>query len=152
MGFLRTLLALFALTVALSSLAADPAPSGFRALTWGSRVPAGLKRLTGPTSDGTSLYVPGPGRKPDPLLGAPVAEEAYSFTHGKFYSASAWFDGAGTFDRLKTTLISKYGQPTFSNPSINLYKWKWPRMQVEIHLYYQARFSRTTLTFINNAI
>lgn len=149
---MRTRFLLLALVISLAALAAAPAPTGFRSLSWGSRVPAGLKKLSGPTSDGTSMYVPVSGRKLEPLLGVQIAEEAYSFTQGKFYSGSAWSDGRGNFETAKATLTSAYGQPTFSNPSLELYKWKWPGSKVEVHLYYEARFARTTVTFVNDAI
>lgn len=151
-GSMRRRFLLPTFLLCFSAIAAAPAPTGFRSLTWGSRVPEGLKKLTGPTSDGTSLYVPRAGGKVAPLFGLPVAEEAYSFTHGKFYSGSAWFDGRGNFEKAKAALMSAYGQPTFANPSMDLYKWKWPGSKVEVHLYYQAKFARTTVTFLNNAI
>ncbi len=133
---------------------AGSAPKGFRMLTWGAPAPRGLKRLAGPNSDGTSMYVPSPvaGRALQPLLGLPVSEEAYSFTHGKFYSGSAWLDGRANFEKAKAELLKTYGEPAFSNPNLELYKWKWPGSKVEVHLSYQAKFQRTTVTYANNAI
>lgn len=131
--------------------ASDP-PKGFRSFTWGSSPNSSLKKLSGPTSDGTTLYVPTAGKKPAALFGLPIAEEAYSFTRGKFYSGSAWLDGRENFDKMKAALIRAYGPPSFSNDRLDLFKWKWPRAQIEVHLYYQAKFSRTTVTYLNNAL
>lgn len=149
------LASLIALLVALltSSLAsATEAPKGFRAWTWGSSSTSGLKKLSGPTSDGTSLYIPAKGKKPAPLLEVAVAEEAYSFTHGKFYSGSAWLDGRENFNRMKVALIKLFGQPSFSNDRQDIYSWKWPGTKIEVSLYYQAKFSRTTVTYLNDSI
>jgi hypothetical protein len=141
----------FLLIVPTVSLAAEP-PTGFRDLKWGSSPSASLKKFSGPTSDGITMYVPASGKTPPPLFGTPVAEEAYSFSRGKFYSGSAWFDGQANFEKLKTALVKAYGQPSFANEKMNLWKWKWPRSQIEVHLSYQEKFSRTTVTFVNNAI
>lgn len=131
--------------------AAEP-PKSFRAFTWGSPATGGMKKLSGPTSDGTTLYVPAAGKKLAPLFEIPVAEEAYSFTHGKFYSGSAWLDGRENFDKMKAALTKTFGPSSFSNDRQDLYKWKWPATKIEVHLNYQAKFSRTTVTYLNNAI
>jgi hypothetical protein len=106
------------------------------------------------SSDGTSLYSPpaAQAKNLQPILGVPVAEEAYSFHRGKFYSGSAWIDGQANFDAVKAALIKAYGQPAFSNPGMQLYKWKWAGNKIEVHLSYQAKFQRATLTYLNNAI
>src|ERR1044071_3411407 len=113
-----------------------------------------MKRISGPTPDGTSLYVPtaGGGKAPQPFLGLPVAEEAYSFSHGRFYSGSVWLDGRANFEKAKAELVKAYGQPAFSNPRLDLHKWKWPRSKVEVSLSYQARVQRTTITFVNDEV
>jgi hypothetical protein len=130
--------------------AAEP-PKGFRSLNWGASPASGLKKLSGSTSDGTSLYVQKSSKTPAPLLEIPVAEEAYSFSHGKFYSGSAWLDGKENFDKMKAALTKAYGTPLFSNGR-DLYKWKWLGTKIEVSLYFQAKFARTTVTFLNDAI
>lgn len=141
----------FLLVAPAVSGAAEP-PNGFRNLRWGSSPSASLKKYSGPTSDGITMYIPASGKNPLPLFEAPVAEEAFSFSKGKFYSGSAWFDGQGTLEMVKATLVKAYGQPSFANEKMNLWKWKWPEQRIEIHLSYQAKFSRTTVTFVNNSI
>ena len=140
------------LLVVLSISFAAEIPTGFRGLKWGSPPSSHLKKISGPTSDGTTMYVPALGKTPSPLFGTPVAEEAYSFSNGKFYCGNAWFDGQVNFERVKTALIKAYGQPSFANETINLWKWKWPGSKIEVHLSYQEKFSRTTVAFINNGI
>jgi len=141
----------FLLAIPAISSAAEP-PNGFRILKWGSSPDAGLKKYSGPTSDGITMYVPASGQALAPLFEVPIAEEAYSFSKGKFYSGSAWADGQGNFEKLKSALTKTYGQPTFTSEKLNLWKWKWPSKKIEVHLSYQTKFSRTTVTFVNNAI
>jgi hypothetical protein len=140
------------IALAASAFAAGEAPKGFRALVWGSKAPQSLTKVTGPTSDGTSLYAPANNTKLQPILDLPVAEEAYSFTNGKFYSGTAWLDSRENFEKAKQYLLEAYGKPEFANESLEIYKWKWPGSKIEVHLSYQKKFSRTALTYINNAI
>jgi hypothetical protein len=132
------------------AIASDP-PKGFRNFKWGDRPSAGIKKFSGPT-DGITMYVPLHGKKLDPLFDLPVAEEAYYFSKAGFYSSDAWLDGKDNFYKMKTALIKAFGQPTFSNDRSKIYKWKWPKNKIEIHLYYQPKFSRTTVAFSNNRI
>lgn len=134
------------------SAATPEPPSGFRTTKWGAHPTGGLKKLTGPTSDGTSIYVPFSGKKPQPLFDIPVAEEAYSYTRGKFFSGSAWLDGQVNLEKMKGALSKAYGPPLFANEQRYLWKWKWPAKQIEVHLNYQSKFARTTVTFLNNGI
>jgi len=131
---------------------ATETPNGFRNIEWGSSPNASLKNFSGPTSDGITIYVPASGKTPPPLFEVPVAEEAYCFSEDKFYSGCAWFDGQGNFEKVKEALLKAYGQPSFVNEKMTLWKWKWPQKQIEVHLYYEAKFSRTTVTFVNKAI
>lgn len=126
-------------------------PEGFRNFRWGAPPTKELKKFSGPTFDGLTMYVPVVSSIP-PLYDLPVAEEAYSFSKGRFYSASSWLDGAGNFEKMKSTLTRKFGPPTFTNEQLRLWKWKWPGTKIEVHLSYQARFARTTVMFLNNAI
>lgn len=128
-------------------------PGGFRNLKWSSSPNARLKKYSGPTSDGITMYLPASFKiKPlPPLFDCEVAEEAYSFSYGKFYSGSAWFDGKANFEKVKAALVSTYGQPSFANEKLAFWKWKWPG-KIEVQLTYQAKFSRTTVTFVNEAI
>ena len=141
----------FLLVAPIMSSAAEP-PNGFRNLKWGSSPNASLKKFSGPTSDGITIYAPVSGKAPSHLFDTPVAEEAYFFSNGKFFSGSAWFDGRGNFEKVKTALFRTYGQPSFVNEKNKLWKWKWQGNKIEIHLSYQLKFSRTTVTFLNDAI
>jgi hypothetical protein len=147
---LRVILGLLLLG-AISANAAEP-PKGFRSLKWGVAPPSGMKRMAGPTSDGTTMYVPASGKSLSPLFGIPVAEEAYSFSRGRFYSGSAWLDGRENFEKMKAALTKAYGNPSFVNERLYLWKWKWPGSRIEVHLYFQTKFTRTTVTFLNDAI
>jgi len=139
------------LSVSVSAARAEP-PNGFRNTKWGAPPAGGLKKLMGPTSDGTSMYVPSPGKKLQPFFDIPVAEEAYSYTRGKFYSGSVWLDGQANLAKMKAALSKEYGPPSFVNEQSYLWKWKWPSKKIEVHLYYQSKFSRTTVTYLNNGI
>ena len=139
------------LGVSVSVAAAEP-PKGFRNTKGGAPPAGGLKKLMGPTSDGTSMYVPSPGKKPKPLFDIPVTEEAYSYTRGKFFSGSVWLDGQANLEKMKAALSKEYGPPSFANEQSYLWKWKWPSKKIEVHLYYQSKFSRTTVTYLNNGI
>ena len=141
----------FLLVAPVISSAAEP-PDGLRNLMWGSSPSASLKKVSGPTSDGITMYLPASEKAPSSLFEAPVAEEGYSFVHGKFYSGSVWFDGRGNFEKVKAVLLKTYGHPSFANEKMNLWKWRWQGKQIEVHLSYQSRFSRTTVTFVNHAI
>ena len=141
----------FLLLAPVVSSAAEP-PDSFRNLKWGSAPSAALKKYSGPTSDGITMYVPASGKAPSSLFETPVAEELYSFANGKFYSGSAWFDGPANFEKVKAALIKAYGQPLFANAKLQLWKWKWQGNKIEVHLSYQSKFSRTTVTFLNDAI
>jgi hypothetical protein len=137
--------------------AAD-APNGFRGLAWGAVPDKKLKKTPVPATGDIAVYRPG-ADKPLPLFKVPVAEEAYSFSKGKFFSASAWLDGKENFEKIKAALIEKYGQPSetinnydrFSVASErrNLWLWKWPESPVEIRLTYSEKYSRATVTYIN---
>jgi hypothetical protein len=153
MRFKSTVVILLALLlVAPGVSSATEPPNGYRALKWGSSPSADLKKYSGPTLDGITMYVPSSGKTPSTMFEAPVAEEAYSFSHGRLYSGSAWFDGLGVFKKVKAALVKTYGQPSFTNEGINLWKWKWQGTKIEVHLSYQPKFSRTTVTFVNDAI
>jgi len=110
--------------------AAGAPPNGFRSFKWGASPDGGLKKIAGPT-DGVTMYAP---------------------ASGKFYSGSAWFDGRENFTKVKAALFKEFGQPAFANENTSVWKWKWPNSKIEVQLSYQAKFSRTTITFVNNAI
>lgn len=73
-------------------------------------------------------------------------------TYQRFYSGSAWFDGQPNLELLKSALLKVYGPASFANEERRIWRWRWPNSKVEIMLYYQDRFSRTTVTFLNNDI
>ena len=127
-------------------------PGNFRGLKWGSSPNASLKKYSGPTFDGITGYVQVTGKTPSPLFETPVVEELYSFANGKFYSGDAFFDGRDNFAKVKAALYQAYGQPSFVNEKLGIWKWKWQGTKIEVHLSYQAKFSRTWVTFQNYAI
>src|SRR4051812_7549021 len=83
------------------SLAAEP-PSGFRDLLWGSSPPVGWKKMTG-RIDQVAMYVTR-SKKPRPLFNVPITKEAYLFSHGRFFSATAWSDGRDNFMKIAAAL------------------------------------------------
>lgn len=127
-------------------------PDGFRTAKWGSAPSSGLKRLTGPTSDGTSLYGLAPGKKHQPFFDTPVTDEDYAYTKRKFYSGSVYIDGQLNLEKLKTALSKVYGQPSFVNEKMKIWAWEWRSRKVKITLSHQEKFARTTVTFSNNGI
>ena len=91
----RIRLALMAATVLLfasTSIAGPEPPTGFRNFKWGVPPRSTLKKFSGPTDEGLTMYIP-LSKKAEPLFDIPVAEEDYSFVHGKFYQGDAYFDG-----------------------------------------------------------
>lgn len=95
------------------------------------------------------MYVPPDGTKLEPLFDIPVAEEAFMFSHGRFYSGSVWLDGSDNFEKMRAELTRRFGEPSFIAPRISLWKWKWQDGPIEASLSYQERFARTTVTFEN---
>ena len=126
-------------------------PTGFRNFKWGAP-PSGKLKKTASGPDGSTMYVPASGKKLAPLFGLPVTEEAYMFSNGRFYSGIAYIKGNDNFEKMKAILNKEYGKPSFANESSNIWKWKWPGSQIEVHLYYQTKFTTTTVTFVNNGI
>jgi hypothetical protein len=73
--------------------------------------------------------------------------------NGRFYSGSAYLDGGeATLQKLRAALTMKFGQPSFSNASLYVWKWKWPQSRIGVDLYYQVKFGRSTVTFNNDGI
>ncbi len=128
--------------------AAD-APNGFRDLTWGASPGKQLNKEPTPYGADITMYRPRPGKPLSPLFKVPVAEEVYSFSKGKFFSASVWLDGKESFEKIKSTLIETYGQPSVTDERRNLRIWKWPDSPVEIRLSYNDKYSRATVTYVN---
>jgi hypothetical protein len=137
---------------------AAEAPSGFRDLAWGVAPDKKLKKNPVPAAGDIAVYRPR-ANKLAPLFKVPVAEEAYSFSQGKFFSASAWLDGRENFEKIRTALIEKFGQPaetinnydrfSVANERRKLWLWKWPESPVEVRLTYSEKFSRATVTYVN---
>ena len=143
---------IFLFFVAVSVAATGEPPTGFRNFKWGTPPRSSLKKFSGPTDEGLTMYVPLSSKKPGPLFDIPVAEEDYSFVHGKFYQGDAYLDGEPNLQRMKNALVQAFGNPSFTNENLKIWKWKWPKRSIEIQLYYEAKFSRTTVTFSNSAI
>ncbi len=127
-------------------------PNGFRNIKWGDSPTKNMKKHMDTTDDGLDLYEPIKGTKLQPLFDIPVAEEAYSYSKKRFYSGNAWFDGKDNFERVKNALFKEYGKPTFSNEKEYIWDWNWPNTKIKVHLDYQTKFSRTTVTYTNDAI
>jgi hypothetical protein len=128
------------------------APKGFRHLTWGTAPGKHLKKIPAPSTGGITLFQPRPGKPLPPLFKVPVAEEAYSFSQGKFFSASAWLDGKENFAKIKAALIKTYGQTSAADERRNFRIWKWPNSAVEVRLIYNEEYSRATVTYIHTRL
>jgi hypothetical protein len=126
-------------------------PSGFRNFKWGASPRSSLKKYSGPTDEGLTMYVPIL-KKSEPLFGIPVVEEDYFFAHGRFYQGDVFLDGEPNLQKMKATLVQAFGDPTFTNDNLKIWKWNWPKKSIEIQLHYQDKFARTTVTFSNSAI
>jgi hypothetical protein len=142
---------IFLFFVAVAFAAVGEPPTGFRNFKWGTPPRGNLKKFSGPTDEGLTMYVP-LSKKPDPLFNIPVAEEDFSFVHGKFYQGDAYLDGEPNLLKMKNALVQAFGNPSFTNENLKIWKWKWPKKSIEIQLSYQAKFARSTVTFSNSAI
>ncbi len=147
---------------------ADPgAPQGFGELSWGESPGNELQNQTVAITGDLSVCRPASSTRQRQLLGVPVAEEAYTFYKGQFYSGSAWLDGDENFNRIKAALTRRYGEPakqvagydrrsTTSEPQRSAYKdmwvWQWPDSAAEVRLSFHAIHRRATVTYINEAI
>jgi|SRR5712671_6323241 len=148
----RRSIVIFLLFVTVAIAAIGEPPTGFRNFKWGAPPRNGLKRIMEPTDEGLTMYTLPGTKKPEPLFDIPVAEEDYAFVHGKFYEGDAYLDGEPNLLKMKNVLIQAFGNPSFTNENLKIWKWKWPKKSIEIQLYYQAKFSRTAVTFSNSAI
>jgi len=143
---------IFLFFVAIAVAGTGEPPTGFRNFKWGAPPRNSLKKIMGPTDEGLTMYVPLSPKKPDPLFDIPVAEEDYSFVHAKFYQGDAYLDGEPNLQRMKNALVQAFGNLSFTNENLKLWKWKWPNKSIEIQLNYQAKFARTTVTYSNSAV
>ena len=132
---------------AMASLA--DAPKGFRDFVWGAAPTKELKKIPVPSSGDIAVYQPRPGKTLPPLFKVPVAEEAYSFSNGKFFRGNAWVDGKENFEKIKAALVKQYGQASMTDERKNFRMWKWPDSSVEVRLAYDEKFSRATVTYVN---
>lgn len=149
----KILIAAIVLALAATNISAiGTPPTGFRSFKWGAPPRADLKKLMGPTDEGVTMYTLRASKKSEPLFDLPVAEEDYAFVHGKFYQGEAYLDGETNFQKMKTALVAKFGNPTFANENLRVYRWKWPREKIEVTLTFQSNFARTTVAFANSAI
>ncbi len=141
---LITLGVLLAVSSGIVLAASGQPPKGFGEKKWGVTSTAGLKKIMGPTSDGTSLYAST--KSPKALHGIPIREESYSFTKGKFYSGSAYLSSSADLMAMKVALTKAHGAADFSNDHKKIWRWKWPKESVEIVLY------SGTVTYENKGI
>jgi hypothetical protein len=140
------------LLLGIAVAGAADAPKGFRDLVWGASPGKQLKITPSSLGGGITLYQPRTGKPLPPLYKVPVAEEAYSFSKGKFFSASAWLDKKENFEKIKAALITTYGQPSVTDERKNFRIWKWADSPVEVRLSYDDKFSRATVTYINRQL
>ena len=142
MNIRHSFMGLLLLAVTLSgAFAADgPAPAEFRGLKWGSAPTKSLKKVS------RDVWTTGKGTQ-NSFLEIPVAEDAYMFENNKLFGGQLFFDGADNFSKLKRVLITQFGPPDFANNSRQIFKWKWAASGVEVTLYYQSNFQRTTISF-----
>ena len=124
-------------------------PSGFRTIKWGSPVPAGLKKMTHQTPDGSAMYVPAVQGKSEPLLGIAISEEAYLFMQGRLYGGVAWIKG-GDLNMIKAVLNKEFGVPSVSNTRMRIWKWTWPRSKIWVRLYQNG--NSVEIMYNNDAI
>jgi hypothetical protein len=148
---LATLGLLLAVTSGAALSATGEPPQGFRDKQWGSTSTSGLKKVIGPSSDGTSTYTLLNGKSPLPLLQIPINEEGYGYIKGKFYSGDAFFDGKDNFNKVKAALTKAYGNPDFTN-GVSQWQWKWPNKSVEVRLSFQAKHQRGTISYQHKGI
>ena len=139
-------------TSALEAAASAAPPVGYRNFTWGAPPNKSLKLFMPSTDEGVTMYVPASSRSPEALFDIPVAEEDYAFIHGRFYQGDAYVVGAPNLAKMKSALVHAFGHPSFTNESLQLWKWDWPTRSIHIQLYFEDRFSRTTVTFSDFAI
>ena len=122
-----------------------PAPSGVGPMRFGSKPSSALKQYAPTTDDGLTIYIPK--LKPATLEGIPVAESDYSFDHGHLYSGEMYLDGAEARNSILSIYLKRYGPPQFYNEELGIYRWKWPNVKTQIIVSYNAKQSRTTVTF-----
>jgi hypothetical protein len=133
---------------AVAGANAGTPPNGFRNFKWGSAPRGNIKKFS-ELGEGSIMYV---AEKPLSLFEVPVVEEDYSFVRGRFYGGDAYLDGRTNFEKMKTALMKTFGSPSFANENLQLWRWRWPGSAVEVSLYYQSRFARSTVTYQNSEI
>lgn len=127
------------------AMRANP-PSAFRSLAWGAAPSPDLRRYAG-ASGGLTLYAPNTPARPVDLFGVPVTSELYHFAFGRFYLGQAFLDGRENFLAMKSALTTAYGKPSLRNDLAQVYAWQWDDAEVEVRLYYQATYDKSTVEF-----
>ena len=133
------------------NISAKP-PTGYRNFEWGSPPRAGFRMVMEPTDEGVAFYTVLASKTPESLFDLPVAEEAYTFVYGKFCAGNAFLEGETNFQKMKSTLVNKFGNPTFANENLRTYTWRWPQERIEVSLNIEAKSARSTVTFSNTAL
>jgi hypothetical protein len=133
-GNTKTSLESGALRVAISRQS-NPAPAGFIGYKWGDSLPAAhtqaLIKILVPNHEGLTTYSV---KRTDSLLGLPVKEENYWFSHGRFYKGVAWVASNQSLKAAKAALLKALGPPSFSSEPLQLWKWYWPQTGVTAQL------------------
>jgi hypothetical protein len=133
-GKTKTIFESGALRVAISRQS-NPAPAGFIGYKWGDSLPAAhtqaLIKILVPNHEGLTTYSV---KRTDSLLGLPVKEENYWFSHGRFYKGVAWVARSQSLIAAKAALLKALGPPSFSSEPLQLWKWYWPQTGVTAQL------------------
>jgi hypothetical protein len=112
-----------------------PAPAGFIGYKWGDPPPAvhtkALVKVLGPNHEGLTAYSV---KRTGSLLGLPVKEEGYWFSHGGFFEGVAWVANDQSLKAAKAALRKALGPPSFSSERLQLWKWHWPQTGVTAQL------------------
>lgn len=122
-----------------------PPPTGAGGIRWGARPSSNLKPLSPATEDGLAVFIP----KVPPVNfeGVTVAEADYDFDHGRLFAAHFYIDGEARRDAILTAYLKKYGTPQAYDEEAGTYAWKWPTSPVAVNINYDAKHTRSMLSF-----
>jgi hypothetical protein len=115
------------------SMQSASAPAGFLGYKWGDPLRAvrtdPFIKVIGPNHEGVTTYSV---KRTDSLLGLPVKEEDYWFSHGRFHEGVACIASSQSLKTAKDALVKAFGPPSFA--SEQLWRWHWPQASVTAQL------------------
>jgi len=121
-----------ALRVATSAQS-TAAPAGFLGYKWGDPLRAvrtdPFIKVIGPNHEGVTTYSV---KRTDSLLGLPVKEEDYWFSHGRFHEGVACIASSQSLKKAKDALVKAFGPPSFASEQV--WRWHWPQASVTAQL------------------